>query len=165
MAFDAFLKIDGLPGESTDEKHKEWLEVLSYSHGISQPKSGSTSSGGSMTSMRCDHQDFSFVKVLDKTSPKLALYCSNGTHIKEVTLELCRAGGDKQKYMQYKMNDVIVSGVRPGGTSQGGETLPLEEISLAYVKIEWVYIQLDPRTGQPKGEVKAYWDLEANKGG
>ena len=27
MAFDAFIKIDGIPGESTDEKHKEWIEV------------------------------------------------------------------------------------------------------------------------------------------
>jgi len=32
MAVDVFLKIDGIPGESTDDKHKEWIEILSYSH-------------------------------------------------------------------------------------------------------------------------------------
>ncbi len=37
MAFDAFLKIDGIPGESTDDKHKDWIEVLSYGVGIQQP--------------------------------------------------------------------------------------------------------------------------------
>ena len=46
MAFDAFLKIDGIPGESTDSKHKDWIEVLSYSTGITQPTSGSASTGG-----------------------------------------------------------------------------------------------------------------------
>ena len=28
MAFDAFLKIDGIPGESTDDKHKDWIANL-----------------------------------------------------------------------------------------------------------------------------------------
>ncbi|MDT8273411.1 MAG: type VI secretion system tube protein Hcp [Desulfomonilia bacterium] len=165
MAFDSFLKIEGIPGESTDDKHKDWIEILSYSHGLSQPGSGSVSSGGSRSAERCDHQDFSIVKALDKSSPKLALFCCNGQHIKEVKLELCRAVGDKQKYMEYKLSDVIVSSVRPGGSSQGGETLPLEEVSFNYGKIDWTYTETDHKTGKPKGDVKAYWDLSSNKGG
>jgi type VI secretion system secreted protein Hcp len=101
MAFDCFLKIDGIPGESSDDKHKEWIELLSYSHGLSQTGSGSVSSGGARSAERCDHQDFSVVKTLDKASPKLALFCCNGTHIKKINVELCRAAGDKQKYMEY----------------------------------------------------------------
>ena len=58
MAFDAFLKIDGIPGESSDDKHKDWIEILSYSHGVSQSGSGSRSSGGARSAERCDHQDF-----------------------------------------------------------------------------------------------------------
>jgi len=164
MAFDAFLKIDGIPGESTDDKHKDWIEVLSYSHGISQPSGGSRSTGGAATSGRADHQDFSIVKVLDKASPKLDLSCCNGKHIKTVTLELCRATEDKQKYMEYKISDVIVSSVRPGGSAQGGETLPLEEVSFNYGKIEWTYTATDHKTGKPAGDVKAQWDSTANKG-
>lgn len=164
MAFDAFLKIDGIPGESTDDKHKDWIEVLSYQHGISQPATASASSGGARSAERCNHQDFTIVKALDKASPKIALYCCNGTHIKEVKLELCRAAGDKQKYMEYKMTDVIISAVRPTGTAKGGETLPLEEVSFNYGKIEWIYTETDHATGKPKGDVKAQWDLIANKG-
>ncbi len=33
MAVDYFLKIDGIAGESTDDKHKEWIDVLSFSWG------------------------------------------------------------------------------------------------------------------------------------
>jgi type VI secretion system secreted protein Hcp len=165
MAFDAFLKIDGIPGESTDDKHKDWIEILSYSHGLAQPAVAASSAGGARSAERCNHSDFSIVKHLDIASPKLALFCCNGTHIKEVKVELCRATGDKTKYMQYTLSDVIVSGVRPGGSAHGGEALPLEELSFNYGKIEWVYTGTDPKSGKAKGDVKTHWDLIANKGG
>jgi type VI secretion system secreted protein Hcp len=165
MAFDCFLKIDGIPGESSDDKHKDWIEVLSYSHGLAQPAAGSVSSGGARSSERCEHQDFSLVKALDKASPKLSLFCCNGTHIASVKVELCRAAGEKEKYMEYVLNDVIVSTVRPGGSAQGGETLPLEEVGFNYGKITWTYTETDHMTGKPKGNVTANWDLISNKGG
>ena len=165
MAFDCFLEIDGIPGESTDEKHKDWIELLSYNHGLSQPSSGSVSSGGARTAERCDHADFSIVKTLDKASPKLALFCCNGKHIDKITVEQCRATGDKQLYMLYEMLNVIVSSVRPGGSAQGGEALPLEEVTFNYGKIEWIYTETAHDTGKPKGDIKANWDLELNKGG
>jgi type VI secretion system secreted protein Hcp len=164
MAFDAFIKLDGIPGESSDDKHKDWIEVLSYSHGVSQASSGSASTGGGRSAERCNHSDFSIVKALDKSSPKIALACCNGTHIKEVKLELCRAGGEKTKYMEYKLSDAIITSARPGGSSQGGETLPLEEVSFSYGKIEWTYTATDAKTGAASGDVKANWDLTANKG-
>ncbi len=163
MAFDAFLKISDIPGESTDDKHKDWIEVLSFSCGVSQRASGSASTGGGATAERADFQDFSIVKTLDKASPKLALACAGGTHIKEVVLELCRAGGDKVKYMEYKLSHAVISSVRPGGSAQGGETLPLEEVSFNYGKIEWTYVQQKRADGSGGGQVAAGWDLEKNK--
>jgi len=165
MAFDAFIKIDGVPGESTDDKHKDWIEVLSYSWGISQPKSASASTAGGASAERADFQDFSIVKALDKASPKLALACAQGKHIKEVKIELCRAGGDKVKYMEYKLTNAIITSVRRGGSSQGGETLPLEEVAFDYGKIEWTYTQQKREDGSGGGQVSANWDLQANKGG
>lgn len=162
MAFDAFLKIDGIPGESTDDAHGDWIEVLSYSTGVSQATSASASSGGGASSERADFQDFSIVKTLDRASPKLGVACADGTHISEVTLELCRAGGDKVKYMEYKLSDCIVSSHRPGGSSGGGETLPLEEVSFNYGKIEWTYTQQKRADGSGGGNVAAGWDLEKN---
>ena len=46
MAFDAFIKIDGIPGESTDDKHKDWMEISTFSWGASQPASGTASYAG-----------------------------------------------------------------------------------------------------------------------
>ncbi len=165
MAFDAFLKISTIPGECTDDQHQEWIEILSFSHGVAQAGSGSVSSGGGRSAERCDHQDFSVVKTLDKASPALALSCCDGTHIPEVKLELCRSGGDKNKYMEYVMTDVIVSSVRPGGASQGSETLPLEEVTFNYGKMTWIYTETDHKTGKPGGSHEKFWDMVANKGG
>jgi type VI secretion system secreted protein Hcp len=165
MAFDAFLEIEGIPGESTDDKHKNWIEILSFNHGLSQPSSGAQSTGGARSAERCNHQDFSVVKILDKASPKLALFCCNGKHIGKIKFELCRATGNKQKYMEYVLTDVIVSSVRPGGSASGAEQLPLEEVSFNYGKIEWTYTETDHKTGASKGDVKANWSLVENKGG
>ncbi len=166
MAFDCFLKIEGIPGESTDDKHKDQIEILSYSHGVRQASSGSASTAGGRGSQRCDHEDFTIVHTLDKASPKLALFCCNGKHIPSIVMEICRATGDKQKYMEYKLTDAIVSSVRPAGSSQEAEqTIPREQVSFNYGKIEWIYTATDHKTGKPAGDVKANWDLTANKGG
>jgi len=166
MAYDAFLKISTVPGESTDDKHKDWIEILSYSWGVAQPATGSSSSGGARSAELCNHQDFSIVKTIDKASPKLFLACCKGEHIPEIKLDLCRATGDKQQYMEYKLTDVIISSVKPNGKSAStSEPLPFEEVSFNYSKIELVYTETDHKTGKPKGDVKANWDLTSNKGG
>jgi type VI secretion system Hcp family effector len=162
MAADTFLQIKDIPGESTDDKHKDWIEVLSYNSGVSQMASASQSSGGGKSAARCDHQDFSIVKELDKASPLLNLSCCNGKVIEKMTFELCLATGDKQPYMKYEFEGVIVSSVSIGG---GGGGTPTESVTFNYSKINWIYIDIDNKTSKKKGEVKKWWDLQANKGG
>jgi type VI secretion system secreted protein Hcp len=158
-----FLKIEGIDGESTDDKHKKEIEVLSFSWGVSQQRSASASSAGNLSSQRADFGDFSVVKALDKTSPPLMLACADGTHLKSIRLELCRASGDKQPYMEYKFTDVIVTNVRPGGSAHGAEALPVEEVSFAYGKVEMAYTQTKVEGGRAAGKIPAGWDLKANK--
>ncbi len=161
MAFDAFVKIDGIPGESTDDKHKNWIEILSFSHGLTQPASAASATTG-RSAERVDVEDFSIVKVLDKATPTLHLACCDGRHIKKVEMELCEAGGDKHPYMKYTLEDVIVSGVRPGGSSEGGDAKPLEEVSLNFGKIRWEYTPLK-QDGSPGSPMRTGWSLEENK--
>ena len=165
MAFDGFLKIDGIEGESTDGKHGKWIEILSYNFSFSQPAGGSASSGGARTKERLNISDFSIVKTIDKASPKLLLACAKGDHIANVAIELCRNSGDKLKYAEYKLSDVLVSSVRPGGSAQGGEALPLEEVSFNAGKIEFIYTATDQKTGKAAGDVKMHWSVIENKGG
>jgi type VI secretion system secreted protein Hcp len=80
MAFDAFIKIDDIEGESTDEKHPGWIEVLDCGVGIKQKISRTASSAGGASAERADFHDFNVTKQIDKSSPELALACANGTH-------------------------------------------------------------------------------------
>jgi type VI secretion system secreted protein Hcp len=162
MAFEGYLKIDGVPGECTEDKHADWIEVLSFDHGITQPTSATASSAGGGTTGQSEHKDFSFVKYIDKASPKLYELCSTGKHIKDATLELWRAGGDKVKYLEVVMEEVVISGVHPGA-SKTSDGFPTESVSLNYGTIKWVYTQQKRKDGSGGGNVTGGWDLIKGK--
>ena len=162
MGFDAFLKINGVDGESSDSKHKGEIEILSYHWGVSQAISGTVSSSGTFSGQRCDMTALSIVKALDKASPKLAQACAGGEHFKSATITLSRAGGDKQPYMKYKLSDVLIESVRTGGASAGDGGVPAEEIGLRYGKIELEYTVVG-NDGKAAGNTSGGWDLKENK--
>jgi type VI secretion system Hcp family effector len=161
MAVDTFLKIDGLEGESNDAKFKNQIEVLSFSWGVTQSITGTVSSAGTFTGQRADHAPLTIQKYFDKSSPKASQACAAGDHFKSAVLTLCRAGGDKQPYMEYKLDDVLLSSVQVGGTGEGG--VPTESWSLHYSKITQTYTQIG-LDGKPMGAGAAVgWDLKENK--
>ncbi len=75
MTSTIFCKIDGIAGESTDANHAGEMELMSFSHGISQPRSAAASTAGGATAGRCNHTDFSFAKTMDSSSPVLNSTC------------------------------------------------------------------------------------------
>jgi len=163
MAYDMFLKIEGVPGESTDKDHRDWIEILSYSHGVTMSVEPGVVGGG-RTTARSEHRDFSVVKEMDKASPKLALHCCKGDRLTNIKLELCRTDGGREKYMEYERRDVIVTAVRPQGDPASGGDRPTEEVTLNYGKIAWTYTEFDPNTRLPVGDVEAQWDVTLNEG-
>ena len=162
MAFQAFLKIDGVEGEATDDKHKNWIEILSFSWGLSQTATGAGAAGGRVAD-RVNVSDFSIVKTIDKASPKIMESICKGTHIKEIKLELCNMTGEKEKYAEYVLKDAIISSWRPGGSSQGGEARPLEEVTFNPGEMKLTYVVTDQKTGKPGGNVAAGWSFVENK--
>ena len=76
MAVDMFIKIDGIKGESKDKKHKDEIDVLAWSWGMSQ--SGTFHTGGGGGAGKVNVQDLSFTKWVDKASAALMLCCCNG---------------------------------------------------------------------------------------
>jgi type VI secretion system secreted protein Hcp len=155
-AYDMFLRIDGMSGESTDARHPQWTEVLNFNQGLTLPGIRGAAVG------QADFDDFLIVKWVDKSSPKLSQACAAGTHIPEVELELCPAGGNKYGFMGILLSDCIVTAYRIVGSVQGGETRPLEEVSVSYNRIQWTYTVIGP-DGKSSGHVDAGWDLSANK--
>ena len=161
MAFDAFIKIDGIPGESSDNKHKDWIEVTGWGWDLNQPASATASSAGGSTAERVNISPLHFNHLLDKAAPKLYEACCNGTHIKEVKLEVCRAGGDKMVYFEVTLNRVIVSSCVASGSNDSG--FPSQIVTLSAGSYVWKYNQQDIKTGKSMGSVSSGWDLSANK--
>lgn len=159
MAFDTFVKIDGINGESADEKHSGWIEVISFETEVRQKVSSTASSSGGATAERADFKSFAFSKLIDKATPKLSLACADGTHVDSIIIEICRSGGDKLKYMEYKLTNCLISGVISAG---GPGEFPAENISINYGQIEWTYTQQKRSGGGAAGQVSAGWSLEKN---
>jgi type VI secretion system secreted protein Hcp len=160
MALDAFVKVDGIEGESTDDKHQGWIEIQSFGAGHAQRISKTASSAGGATAERADFHDFVFEKLLDKATPKLALACPAGTHIDSIRVDLCRAGTEKVKYMEFIMTNCIISSYEVTGDSE--DSFPLETIGINYGKMQWVYTQQKRAGGGPAGNIATGWNLERN---
>lgn len=159
MPFDAFLKIDGIEGESTDEKHQGWIEIKSCDNRITQKVSTTASSAGGASAERASFQDFCLTKELDKASPKLAIACAAGTHIDMIIIEFCRAGKEKVTFMKFELTNCIISDYR---MIADGRSFPIEGLSINFGKINWVYVQQKREGGGPAGNVAGGWDLQRN---
>src|SRR5262247_4076103 len=151
-AVDYFLKLDGIEGESHDSKHKNAIELESWSWGEAQ-----TGRGGGKVAM----QDFHFVMKINKASPKLFLACANGEHIKKAELICRKAGKDQQEFLKVTMSDVLVSSYQTGGSGHS-DILPTDQISLNFAKIEVDY-KPQEANGSLGPSIKAGYNAKENK--
>jgi type VI secretion system secreted protein Hcp len=158
-AVDYFLKFDGIKGETTDAKHKDELDIESWSWGATLERS--TAARGGARAGKVSMQDFHFVMKLNKASPALLKACATGQHIKTATLTARKAGKDQQEYLTFKFYDVLVSSYQTGG-SEHGEVVPTDQVSFNFVKIEIDYRQQKPDGALAPGAQFKY-DLKANK--
>jgi type VI secretion system secreted protein Hcp len=156
MASDIFAKIGDIKGESRDAKHKDEIEVLSFSWGVTN--TGVMGSGGAGAG-KATFQDLSIVHNIDKASPRLMLACATGTHLKEATITHRKAGKGQLEYLIVKLNDVIITGVTHGGAS--GQT-GSETVSFAFAKVDLEY-KPQKADGSLDAGIHFKYDLKTNK--
>jgi type VI secretion system secreted protein Hcp len=156
---DYFLKIDGVDGESTDDKHKGEIQIESFSFGGTN--SGSFSSGGGGGSGKVSLSEFNVVKKVDKSSAKLLASCCTGEHLKTATLVCRKAGKDQQEFLTIVLSPVLVSSFQNGG-STGSDIIPMDQVAFSFGKIEFKYKEQKP-DGSLGGEVIGGWDVTTNK--
>jgi type VI secretion system secreted protein Hcp len=158
MAVDYFLKIDGVPGESMDHKHKDEIQLESFSWGEQQEGSHAAGGGGGAGKVRM--QDFHFVMKVNKASPKLFLTCATGEHIKKAVLTCRKAGKEQQEFLIWTFTDLLVSSYQTSGSN--ADVLPTDQVSLNFTKIEVEY-KVQNADGTLGAALKAGYDLKLNK--
>lgn len=158
MAVDMFLELDGIKGESTDDKHKEKIDVLAWSWGLSN--SGTFHSGSGGGAGKANFSDLSVTKWVDKATPALMAACAKGTHIKSAKLIVRKAGDRPLEYLTITLTSVLVSSLSTGGS--GGEERLTENISLNFAKVDVDYkIQDEKGAGKAGGQFT--YDIQKNK--
>jgi len=143
MAVDMFIKIGALKGESRDSVHKEDIDVLAWSWGMSN--SGSAHVGGGAGAGKCNVQDLSFTKYIDETSPDLMLACCNGKHFDKAKLVVRKAGENPLEYLIIKLEDLIITSVSTGGS--GGEDRLTENVTLNFARVKVAYKEQTEKGG------------------
>jgi type VI secretion system secreted protein Hcp len=160
MAQDIFLKLGDIKGESHDDKHKDEIDVLSWSFGVSQ--AGASHGGGGGGVGKASFQDVTFTHNVDKSSATLMKLCATGEHIKKGVLVQRKAGKGQQEYLIVTMEDILVSSVQQ--SAAGGQGESMEQVSLNFAKIEVEYKPQKP-DGSLDAGVKFKYDIKSNKEG
>ncbi len=118
-----FLQIPGVPGESTDSKHKHWIEVLSFSQEISR-------------SPQLTVGPMIITKNLDEATPALSADCCSGKHYPQVVLQAAKSSGSKHVFFKYVLSDAVVRNIKAFTNDKG---VLQQEVQFSFGKIQWHY--------------------------
>jgi len=144
----AFLKIDGIEGESQDACHKAEIELLSMQTGGSKNFS------------------IAVAKKIDKATPRLWFTLMSGQHLPRATITFyASASGAQPGILRYVFTDVIVTSINQAV----GPSAAREDVTLAATRMETDYqlisgnVTLQPTVGRSSFEV--FLKVEGVQGG
>ncbi len=157
---DLYLLVDGIPGDSQEKDHRDWIDAFAFHWGISRPGQLFPVEGRPPTPV-ANHADLTIVKRIDKSSPKLFLFCCSGSHIPRVKFEIMRIGERPSRILLYELEDVIVTSVKPVGATLESSYL-MEEVAFNYAQIKVSYTGVRP-DGTLEHEITAGWDRQENR--
>jgi len=163
MSTNIYLKLDGIKGECKAEGHADEIEILSWSHGFSQPTSSVRASSGS-TVEKANHSDLSITKYLDSSTDDLLKSCWTGKQIKTGKIVCLRSDGavDNKhvEYLTVDLEEIIISNLSISG---GSGDLPIENVSMNYGKIKYTYMPQKKEDGTGGSAEPIACDLNTNK--
>jgi type VI secretion system secreted protein Hcp len=164
MAYDAFLKIDGVTGEATQAGHKGEIQISSFSLGASNPTNIGIGSGHS--SGKVTLSDFSITKPTDSSSPTLFKNCCGGKPYTKVTAAIQKStGAGGGAFLTYDFTNVYVTSVSwagTGGAGGGGHDTPHETVTFTFEKVQITY-KSQKSDGSLGAPLMAGWDLIGNQ--
>jgi type VI secretion system secreted protein Hcp len=105
---DSFLLLRGIKGESTDAKHKDEINVLSFTQSWTNT---TTIGGGGTGAGKVQCGAITVLKNIDISSPNLLLHVASGRIIPDGRLTFRTEGGQPFEYYTIQMTEVVVNEV------------------------------------------------------
>jgi type VI secretion system secreted protein Hcp len=154
-----YLKVGDIKGESTDDGHKDWINLLSVSHNITRPM-GAGASGSTRHRSSATFGDVVCVKEVDASTPKLQEAVADGTNFPKVQIDLCTSseGGKRIPYVLWELKQARVSSYSVSGATDGS-MVPTEQLSFNFEEIKVTYDKLG-KDNKSKGKVDYSWKVE-----
>ncbi len=163
MAMSIFARIGAIKGESRDDKHKDQIDVLAWSWGVSHSSSTvGPGAGAGAGAGKASFHDLAFSHQIDKASPLLMKACATGERLPDATITVRRAGEGQHDHLVITMTDVLVTGVSTS-MAAGGDAGD-EEVALSFAKVDLEYKPQRPDGALDAGIHFAY-DVRAQRAG
>lgn len=154
---DAYLKLDGIKGDSAAKDYKDQIDVLSWSWGMSHDVS--TTGTGSGTG-KTVFQPFSWMQGLDRSFVPMFSAIAGGEKLDFATLSVQRTGDNPQAFFTMNFKDVRLTSLTSNG-NQGGAYIAVSA-ALVYDAIEMSY-RPQNKDGSLGTEITGRWDVKQGK--
>jgi type VI secretion system secreted protein Hcp len=158
MAFDSFLKLGKLKGESVVKGFEDQIQISSWSWGVSQTGTTHTGTGGGAG--KADVSDLQISHKLDAASPNLIVACCTGEHFDTATLTMRKAGGDALDFLLIELKDIIVTSVMPAASSS--DEVPSETFCLNFASFKFTYQPQDSKGAKKGGAIVGSFNIATN---
>jgi type VI secretion system secreted protein Hcp len=155
---DAFLKLDGIRGESQDSKHSGEIEVLNWNWAMTN--SGSAHYGQGAGAGKVQVGDIHILKRVDTATPILMKACATGQHVASGTLTVRKSGGTALEYFKVDLTEILVSSIRPA--SDANSPFLMEDVAINFASFRVTYTPQDDK-GAGGATVDFGYDIQKNQ--
>ncbi len=157
MTTNLFLALDGVDGESTDDKHKGEIELESWSFGIASSGTARLGGGGAGAG-KAQMSDLSVMKSVDLATPALLQAAASGQRIARATLTQRSAGANPLDVLTMVLAPVLVTSCQLSAASDGP---PQESVQLSFGTVQLTYVSQAP-DGSAGPSRTFGWDVTKN---
>lgn len=157
---DVFLKLGDIKGESTDDKHKDEIDILSYSQQFSNSATIGGGGGSGVGKVTCGA--VTVAKNIDRSSPQIIRLAVTGNHVPTAVITFRTVGGQQIEYYKVTMTNAIVTSIGQSDTADPARIV--ENITLLAEKFKFEYTTQSP-SGGFGGTTKFSIDCLSSKSG
>lgn len=156
---DIYLKLDGIPGESTADRHPNEIVVLAYRTALEATHAAGGGGGGGAG--KTHFGGIQIRKRLDKASVPLLLACAAGRHIATAQFTFSHAAENPITFYTVTLEDVLISQISQSIAAVDSASTD-EEVTLQCARVHWAYRSQNP-DGSQAPPITGGWDIRANK--
>lgn len=154
----AFMKYEGIDGESKDAEHRNWIDVLSLSWGVHGPEGGSTGPSRRRGAPQID--DMVVTVEYDKAAPKLLEKSLKGSVVPKLEIELTATyGGARATYLRYELTNVLISSYQTNASGNDEVGPPIVVVGNSFEAIKVTYTEFDA-AGSSLGSVETSYKVK-----